>query len=324
MKRWLVLPLMAFFALSFFSACSDDDDSEKITEEKIRIEAYLKISPYQYVALDNGLYYHKLEDGNGIKPINGDFVVFSYTGRTLTNSVFDTNILDTANLYKIYKKSTFYAPLFMPLIHPNYPNRRLIRGVEEGLKNMQEGESARFIIPFSLGYGSSSFSSLPAYSTLIFDIKLEKVVKDPVEYETTVIENYISSKHPTILAKPEDFYFIEIKEGEGELIQDGDVIEVDYTAYQLGGPAFYTTIQSVALNYDLYSPYASYMPESITVGTGTTSISGFSVAAKYMKPGGKARIILPSKHAFGEWGNSSVAPYSPIEIELEIVNTAGK
>ncbi|KAF5083641.1 FKBP-type peptidyl-prolyl cis-trans isomerase [anaerobic digester metagenome] len=316
MKRWYVLFQAVLIVLLFASCNKEGEDYEAI--EKIRIDAYLQVSPYNFEAQENGLYYCVLEDGTGQKPVSGDFISFSYSVRVIgSTSVFDTNIEDTAKEYNIYSKSRYYAPLFNPLLHEEFPYRRLVRGVEEGVKLMKEGERAMFIVPFSLGYGRTSYSQIPAYSTLIFDIRLDGVYTNPEDYSDQVINEYVGSNYPDLSPTDEGYYFVELLPGEGELLNDGDVIEIDYTAYFVDGPAFYTTDQSIAVEHGIYSAYNTYKPESFTIGSNNL-IEGFSLAALRMREKSKARLIFPPKYAFGKYGNSLVGPYMPIIVDLSI------
>ncbi|MFT6031418.1 MAG: peptidylprolyl isomerase, partial [Oleiphilaceae bacterium] len=52
---------------------------------------------------------------------------------------------------------------------------QVIKGWTEGLQLMVEGEKTRLFIPSELGYGNRSAGSIPAGSTLIFDVELIKI-----------------------------------------------------------------------------------------------------------------------------------------------------
>ena len=53
--------------------------------------------------------------------------------------------------------------------------KQCISGLEEGLKMMQKGDSATFIIPWYLAYGmSGSTAEIPAYTSLIYKVKVAK------------------------------------------------------------------------------------------------------------------------------------------------------
>jgi FKBP-type peptidyl-prolyl cis-trans isomerase len=53
-----------------------------------------------------------------------------------------------------------------------YGSKSVIPGFEEGIGMMSKGTKALFIIPYSLGYGTNSQGTIPAYSTLIAEVEL--------------------------------------------------------------------------------------------------------------------------------------------------------
>jgi FKBP-type peptidyl-prolyl cis-trans isomerase FklB len=54
---------------------------------------------------------------------------------------------------------------------------QVIAGWTEGLQLMPVGSKFRFYIPQELGYGAQSASSIPPYSTLIFEVELLGIEK---------------------------------------------------------------------------------------------------------------------------------------------------
>jgi FKBP-type peptidyl-prolyl cis-trans isomerase FklB len=48
----------------------------------------------------------------------------------------------------------------------------VVSGFTTALLNMHPGDYWRVTIPYQLGYGATASGSVPAYSTLIFEIKL--------------------------------------------------------------------------------------------------------------------------------------------------------
>lgn len=83
----------------------------------------------------------------------GDTVLVNYTSKLLDNTVFDSTEDNGAVEIVI--------------------GHSMIKGLDEGLSLMGEGEKATFIIPSKLGFGSQDKGSVvPPNSVLVFDIEL--------------------------------------------------------------------------------------------------------------------------------------------------------
>jgi FKBP-type peptidyl-prolyl cis-trans isomerase len=105
----------------------------------------------------SGLQYQVLTPGTGAKPKATDEVTVNYKGTLLNGEEFDSS-------YKRGEPTTF-------------PLNQVITGWTEGVQLMQEGAKYRFFVPYQLAYGSRATpdGSIPAFSTLIFEIELIKV-----------------------------------------------------------------------------------------------------------------------------------------------------
>ncbi len=103
----------------------------------------------------SGLQYEIIHSGDGKKPSLSDTVVTHYAGRFIDGSEFDSSI-------KRGQPATF-------------PVGGVIAGWTEALQLMREGDKWRLFIPSELAYGKSGRASIPANSTLIFDIELIEV-----------------------------------------------------------------------------------------------------------------------------------------------------
>ena len=57
---------------------------------------------------------------------------------------------------------------------------------------------------------------------------------------------------------------------------------------------------------------------NLTIAQGQM-IKGFEEGVKMMNIGDKAIVLLPSKLAYGERGQSAIAPHTPLIFELELV-----
>lgn len=106
---------------------------------------------------ENGLYYQIEKAGNGKKPNSGDQVTVTYIGKFLNGDVFD--------------KSDKNNPEFTFTVK----NNMVIPGFEESISLMQEGGSAKFIIPWQLAYGETGSGPIQPFTSLVFEIKLIKI-----------------------------------------------------------------------------------------------------------------------------------------------------
>lgn len=109
------------------------------------------------VTTKSGLQYEILTEGTGKQPKATDTVRCHYEGSLINGSVFDSS-------YKRGEPAEFGL-------------NQVIPGWTEGVQLMKEGAKYRFYIPYLLGYGENGAgSSIPPYSTLIFDVELIKVL----------------------------------------------------------------------------------------------------------------------------------------------------
>lgn len=105
------------------------------------------------VTLPSGLQYLVLQKGNGAQPGPTSMVTVHYEGSLTNGKVFDSS-------YKRGTPATFGV-------------HQVIRGWTEALQLMPIGSKWRLFIPSDLGYGArGAGSSIPPYSTLIFDVEL--------------------------------------------------------------------------------------------------------------------------------------------------------
>lgn len=95
------------------------------------------------------------KEGAGDKAVkNGDTISVHYTGRLLNGTKFDSS-LDRGVPFEF----TVGAG-------------RVIQGWEQGFIGAKVGEKRTLTIPAELGYGSRATGSIPANSTLIFDVEV--------------------------------------------------------------------------------------------------------------------------------------------------------
>ncbi|WP_299266984.1 FKBP-type peptidyl-prolyl cis-trans isomerase [uncultured Psychrosphaera sp.] len=101
---------------------------------------------------ESGLQYEVLTASEGAKPAATDKVTVHYHGTFLDGSVFDSSV-------ERGEPATFGL-------------NQVIAGWTEGLQYMTVGSKYKFYIPYDLAYGERGRSSIPGYSTLVFEVEL--------------------------------------------------------------------------------------------------------------------------------------------------------
>lgn len=127
------------------------------------------------------IYVQKLVDGDGTySPQYNDSVRVHYSGRLLPSASYPLGY----QFGKSYNGSTLNTETDVPSLLAVSEN---VPGFATALMYMVEGDHWRVTIPYYLAYGDDENSSgtIPAYSTLIFDVILAKVYKYQVDTNTS-------------------------------------------------------------------------------------------------------------------------------------------
>ena len=103
-----------------------------------------------------------------------DSVYMHYRGRLIPR---DEYVQDTATYEKdgVMFDTSFYGETLdlKTAVPSKFAVKALVDGLQTALANMHAGDRVEVIVPYTMGYGSSSSnSSIPDYSTLRFDILL--------------------------------------------------------------------------------------------------------------------------------------------------------
>ncbi len=110
------------------------------------------------VTTKSGLMYKVETMGTGPKPKDTDTVEVQYKGTLPDGTKFDSS-------YDRGQPATF-------------PVNQVIPGWTEALQLMPVGSKFKLVIPPSLAYGARETPTIPANSTLVFEVELQKIVKD--------------------------------------------------------------------------------------------------------------------------------------------------
>ena len=246
--------------------------------------------------------------GKGKVAKMGDYVDFDFT---MCNSKGDT-IMNSFGI----------EPVEM-----QYGEEFLGEGFTEAIGMVPEGGTMRFVVPSALAYDSAGYEQyiLP-YTPLVVKLKMNRVM-DKAAYEkhqaaleaereaerermmaleSKTIADYISANGITEAPTETGLYILRQEEGEGDVAQWGDEVAVHYVLKNLD-------------DEQLESSYDYDRPMYFKIGGGEM-IPAIEEAVMTMAPGAKVTLITPSALAFGEVDlGETLPPYSPLKIELELV-----
>ena len=98
------------------------------------------------------------------KPLYTDSVRVAYRGRLIPSASHPNGLSFDYTYVGAYDRATTATKRFLV--------QGMVEGFTTALVNMKRGERWMVYIPHQLGYGSTEQNTIPAYSTLIFDIDL--------------------------------------------------------------------------------------------------------------------------------------------------------
>jgi len=110
------------------------------------------------IVMPSGLQYEILESGNGNTAVLGDSVYAHYTGMFIDGETFESSL-------QAGRPAGFKVG-------------GVIRGMNEALLMMKEGDKWKLYIPAELGYGAMAGGRIPPNSALIFELELLTVKKN--------------------------------------------------------------------------------------------------------------------------------------------------
>jgi FKBP-type peptidyl-prolyl cis-trans isomerase len=262
----------------------------------------------KFKTADSGLRYQLHESfPNNEKPITGDVVILDLIYETTDGDV----------LFNSHDSERTYMRTIKGATHPG-------GSLEDGLNMLNIGDSASFKINaqdfyrFTLRQENLP-GNLTANDDLIVHVRMKNILKKE-EYgnqldknyhssetkEMELLENYLKLTNVTVEPTESGLYYIPKQAGSGEKAKPGDKVSVHYTGSLISGKVFDSSIGK--------------SPIQFTLGAGQV-IPGWEEGIAMMKKGEKAKLIIPSKLAYGKQGTGQdILPYSTLVFEVELIN----
>lgn len=197
-RRGFYFLAVALFAVFGLASCSEEDDTvEEFPNWQARNDAFfnsltdsvlnlLELNPARtdWKRIKSWSKSDSIEGGNSdyiivnvieegdpasATPLYTDTVTVHYLGRLLPSVSYPYGYVFDQSYYGNYYDDVS-KPLQMAI--GNSGGNMLVDGFATALQHMRRGDHWMVYIPYQLGYGSQSQTGMPAYSTLIFDLRL--------------------------------------------------------------------------------------------------------------------------------------------------------
>jgi peptidylprolyl isomerase len=260
-----------------------DADQTEIEDAGSTFDIYGGLGEDDVLTTESGLQYLIVDEGTGTKAESGEVVSVHYTGYLTDGTVFDSSVERG-------------VPFTFPL-----GQGRVIRGWDEGIALLNEGASARLIIPPDLAYGANGSGAIPPNSTLIFDVELVEILPPPPEAPAEIdAEDYTVTDSGLM--------FFDTELGSGPTAAESQVAYLHFTAWLDDGTSLGSTLEGGS-------------PIPYVIGSGDL-FPGFEEGILSMQVGGSRQIVYPPELAYGEAGTpgGEIPPNSTLIFEVQLVD----
>ena len=227
----------------------------------------------------SGLEYTITSKGNGKKPQTGDKVVVNYTGKLTNDTVFDSSLRGG-------------QPFEFKL-----GAGQVIKGWDEAFLLLQVGDKATIKFGPELGYGDKPTGSIPANSTLIFDVELVDVKEGVRPWDV---------KGKDTIKTASGLKYILVQENKTGESLEGAKASVHYSGYLADGKLFDSSVERG-------------QPFSVKVGAGQV-IKGWDEGLALLHKGEKAKFIIPYELGYGEKGYGPIPEKATLIFDVEVVD----
>ncbi len=161
--RTIIIPSNLAYGSTGFRTIPPNSDIKLVVQlldahELVKVEPW-KVDSTKYITTKSGLKYIVVENGTGLVPDSGDIVTLNYSGYLTNGRKFDSSV----------ERGD-------PISYP-FKVQPMIEGFQEATAMMNKGSKYKLLIPPKLAYGERALGTIPANSTLIFDLEMVDIKK---------------------------------------------------------------------------------------------------------------------------------------------------
>lgn len=169
--------------------------------------------------------------------------------------------------------------------------------------------------------GTDADSVFDAKKRLFFEAEYKELNEKNKIVEPKKIAKYIEENNLKVLTAPSGLNYIIERPGNSERATLTDTVVMDYTGQFTNKKSdgkinvFDTSDAKIAKEAGVYSESVQYVPRNLPLGQ---LPQGVVQGIQMIGVGGKIKMILPSKLAFGENGGGPFNPFTPLVFDVEL------
>jgi len=284
----------------------------EVAERKIQDEVLLSKYLSGNKVTEDGLIILNINNNKGKFAVEGDIMMINFSLQTL----------DGDTIIYMYDAEP---------VAVKCGDQALGIGFDEAMHLVPKGGCGRFVIPSSLAFDSIGLDeSIAPYTSMLLDVemidimtikeyeeeqkRLDEIQKieaqKRLEGEQARIDEFVKTHDVRVNPTSTGLYYLEVERGTGDSAVVGDVVYIHYNLYNIEDKLIETSYGEEPLQF--------------VYGNGEM-VPGIEEAISYMKKGGKATIIVPSKIGFGEYPIDNDLPAnSTVIFDIDFVDLQRK
>ncbi len=282
-----------------FQAEIDNMKQQTMEAARRELSAYIEHENIQVEPDEHGIYIIPIEKGFGRCPLLGEKVEIDFSASLLNGQ-------EIGSTYGMDETFSF-------VLGDNY----VIPGWEAVVPKLHLGERVKVVIPFEMAYGEHQVGNVPAYSNMVYDIKLLKITTQKelikqAEEEMKVLKSqseqafwdYVKENGISEYTKSGLFYAKSITT-EGASVAQGQTARIAFEAYYLDGTPLGNSDQ-LGGTYDIkYGEHAVLL--------------GLEEAVGLLRVGEKGRFVIPYTLGYGENPYGNIPAYSNLVFDVTLL-----
>ncbi len=251
---------------------------------------------------------------------NGTKYKVHYRGNDTTKAV-ESEIVTVNLAYRLedsllFDSKTMEESMMFPVIKPMFDG-----DLYDALTLMGTGDSLTVVVVAdSFYYKTAMVEELPDFvkpgSNVYYDVKLLKhisnkdfqkemdsIAKENEKQEKILLQNYLIENNITTEPTPSGLYFLPIEKGRGSKPDSGNMCQVYMSVKQLDGTELFENFDGRALDIEFGKNFDT---------------KGFMEGLGKLRPGGRAKLIVPSWIGVGNTGRETVAPFTTLIYDVKL------